>query len=387
MKITRIDIYMLDAGAQRAKRRPVCCRISTDEGICGDGEAGIAFGLSAPAGIGVIQDLATVLIGMNPMRVDAIWEKLFKESFWGQGGGPVFFSGMSAIDIALMDIKGKALGVPVYELLGGKYRDKLRCYASQLQFGWNESIGPFGPKEEYAAIAKYAMDDGYDAIKVDFTWFDRNRRAIDFDKCEGFLSLDFLRMVEERMAAIRETCGNVDMIMENHARTDTISSIKLGELCDKYGIYAYEEPTSLLNLDALKNVQARVKTPIAAGERIYTRWQYINFFKNNAIQLVQPDACNCGGITECKKICDMAHAFDVKAQIHCAGGPISTAAAITNFAIYEHHFRSTQPSVTALGKYDYQPKDGMYEIPNLPGIGQEMSEFAIESALAHVTVE
>ena len=392
MKITKVDIYMLDAGAQRASRRPICCRIWTDEGIYGDGEAGIAFDYAAPAGVGMLQDLSRLIIGLDPMRVDAIWEKLFKLTFWGQGGGPVVFAGISAIDIALMDIKGKALGVPVYELLGGKFRDNVRCYASQLQFGWNDRIGPWGATQEYVDICKYAMSEGYDAVKIDFIAYDREGKDIDFERCEGFLEKDIYDMAEERIVAIREACGDLDIIMENHGRTDSISAVKLGELCDKYNLYCLEEPATPLNTEFHKRVHDRIKTPIGSGERIYTRWQFLNFFRDNSIQLVQPDACNCGGITECKKICDMAHAFDVKAQVHCAGGPISPAAAlqltaaITNFAIYEHHFRSTQPAITCLGKYDYQPSNGKYKIPELPGIGQELSDYAIKTALVHVAV-
>ena len=119
MKITKVDIYMLDATAQRASRRPICCRVWTDEGFYGDGEAGIAFDYAAPAGIGMLQDISRLVIGKDPMRTDELWERMFKVSFWGQGGGVVVFAGMSALDIALMDIKGKALGVPIYQLLGG----------------------------------------------------------------------------------------------------------------------------------------------------------------------------------------------------------------------------------------------------------------------------
>ena len=142
-----------------------------------------------------------------------------------------------------------------------------------------------------------------------------------------------------------------------------------------------------------KLIREKVRTPLASGERLYTRWQFLNYFKDNSIQLVQPDACNCGGISECRKICTMAEAFDVKAQIHCAGGPISTAAALqltaatTNFAIYEHHFRSTQPAIARLGKYDYQPVNGKFYVSDRPGIGQELSEAAIAEALVHVTVD
>ena len=293
MKITKVDIYMLDAGAQRASRRPICCRVWTDEGIYGDGEAGIAFDYAAPAGVGMLQDLSRLIIGMDPMRVDAIWEKLFKLTFWGQGGGPLVFAGISAIDIALMDIKGKALNVPVYELLGGKFRDNVRCYASQLQFGWNEKIGPWGPTQEYVDICKYAMSEGYDAVKIDFIAYDREGKDIPYEECEGFLSHDLYALAEERIAAIRQECGHLDIIMENHGRSDSISAVKLGELCDKYDLYCLEEPTTVLNTEFHKRVQRRIRTPIGSGERIYTRWQYLNFFRDNSIQLVQPDACNC----------------------------------------------------------------------------------------------
>ena len=257
-----------DAGAQRASRRPICCRVHTDEGIYGDGEAGIAFDYAAPAGVGMLQDLSRLIIGEDPMRVDAIWEKLFKVSFWGQGGGPVVFAAISAIDIALMDIKGKALNVPIYELLGGKFRDNVRCYASQLQFGWNDRIGPWGSKEEYADICRYAMDEGYDAVKIDFITYDRQGKDIDFTRCEGFLDKDLLEMAEERIVAIQEACGDkLDIIMENHGRTDSISALRMGELCDKYGLYCLEEPTTVLNTEFHKRVQSRVKTPIGSGER------------------------------------------------------------------------------------------------------------------------
>ena len=178
MKITKVDIYMLDATAQRASRRPICCRVWTDDGFYGDGEAGIAFDYAAPAGIGMLQDISRLIIGKDPMRTDELWERMFKISFWGQGGGPVVFAAISAIDIALMDIKGKVLNVPIYELLGGKVNDSIRCYASQLQFGWNEDVGPRGTAKEYADICKYAMSEGYDAVKLDFTMYDRDKKDI-----------------------------------------------------------------------------------------------------------------------------------------------------------------------------------------------------------------
>jgi galactonate dehydratase len=394
MKITQVDVYLLDAGEQRANRIPIVCRVHTDEGIYGDGEAGIAYISGQLAAYGMVVDLAKRIIGKDPMQIEKIWENLLKTTFWGQSTGPIINAGISAIDIALWDIKGKALGVPVYQLLGGKCWDKLRCYASQLQFGWTSKIGPYGKTEDYVMITKHAMSEGYDAVKIDFTWFGRDAKPIPHYEVEGLVKREFLDMVEERMAAIRDECGyDLDIIVENHSRTDAYSALAIGELCDKYKMYAYEEPTSLLNPDMHNLVREKVRTPIASGERIYTRWGYYNYFKNNSIALIQPDVCNSGGLTETKKICDLAHIFDAKVQAHVAGGPISTAAAlhletsIPNFAIHEHHFRSTQESVAVLGKYNYQPVDGYYSVPELPGLGQEISDFALKTALKHECIK
>ena len=138
MKITSIDIIDVanDFQSATSKWRPVVVRINTDEGISGYGEVGLAYGVGASGGFGVARDLAGILLGMDPMRSEAIWEKMLRKTFWGQGGGGIFSAAMSGIDIALWDIKGKALNVPLYQLLGGKTRDKIRAYASQLQFGW-----------------------------------------------------------------------------------------------------------------------------------------------------------------------------------------------------------------------------------------------------------
>ena len=195
------------------------------------------------------------------------------------------------------------------------------------------------------------------------------------------------------MKAVRDLGYDFDLIGENHGRTDAVSAVMIGERCDKYKVMALEEPVIPMNPMMQKAVHDKVKTPIASGERLYGRWHYMNNFAENNVQLLQPDICNCGGLTESKKICDMAQVFDVTVQAHCAGSPISTAAAlhieaaIPNFCIHEHHFRSTQPDLTRLCKYDYQPVKGIYTVPELPGLGQEMTKDAMDNALMHVTVD
>lgn len=138
MKITSVDIIDVanDFASATSKWRPVVVKINTDEGISGFGEVGLAYGVGASAGIGMAKDLVAIIIGMDPMNNEAIWEKMLKKTFWGQGGGGIFSAAMSGIDIALWDIKGKAWGVPLYKMLGGKSREKIRTYASQLQFDW-----------------------------------------------------------------------------------------------------------------------------------------------------------------------------------------------------------------------------------------------------------
>lgn len=395
MKITQMDVYLLNAGDQAKMRRPVVCRIMTDEGIYGDGEAGVAIGTGAYAAVGLLKDFAKIIMGQDPMNVGPIWTKLLKESYWGQAGGAIIFAAISAIDIALLDIKGKALGVPCYQLLGGKYRDSFRCYASQLQFGWGDEVGPFGSVEEYVHITKKALDEGFDAVKTDFIMFDRDGKSIPKSACEGVLKYDLLNIFEERLAAIRNELGyDFDIIVENHSRTDAVSAAIIGEICDKYKIFALEEPTTPLNPDSHLPARRKIKTPLASGERIFSRWGFYNFIKNDGIQLLQPDICNCGGLTEAKRICDMAEVFDCTVQAHVAGSPISTAAAlhlqaaIPNFCIHEHHYRSTAKGTIDLGKYDYQPvSNGKITVPELPGLGQEISDFGIKTAIEHVCVK
>lgn len=387
MKIISVDIIDVKNPLQSAvaKWRPIVVRINTDEGISGFGEVGMAYGVGASAGFGMAKDLAAIIIGMDPMQSEKIWDKMQKKTFWGQGGGTVVSAGMSAIDIALWDIKGKALNVPCYQLLGGKYRDTLRTYASQLQFGWGDAekkeilITP----AQYASAAEKALEDGYDAIKVDVNEIDEQGGLKKRNLYGVFADRD-LMVGYKRIKAIREAVGDaIDIIVEAHALTDTASAIRFGKMIEEFRISAYEEPTMALNAGQLKEVKKNINIPIAAGERIYTRWGFRPFFEDHIIDLIQPDLGTCGGLSEAKKICDMGHIYDTTCQIHVCGGPIMTAAAlqlecaIPNFAIHELHRYALLEGNRQTCKYDYLPKNGQYEIPDLPGIGQELTERSI----------
>lgn len=391
MKVTSVDVYALKHRGPAGSMRGIGCRVFTDEGIYGDGEAGISYGVGAPAAFSMIQALAPLIIGQDPMRNEFLWEKMFKETFWGQAGGAIFYAGMSALDMALFDIKCKALNVPAYQLLGGKQRDKLRAYASQLQLGWVDDDAPGWrlavTDEDYAREAQIAVEDGYDAIKVDFLSVSPEGRLRTPEESCGLLPKKTVRNVTDRIRATREAVGpDVDIIIENHSNTDALSSTLIGQAAEEYDIMYYEEVCTPLNPMVMKNVKNRVNIPIANGERVFTRWGYLQFLLDDSMHVLQPDICLCGGITEAKKICDLAHIFDATIQVHTCGSPLTLAAAlqleaaIPNFCIHEHHVINKVLWNRELGKYDIAAEKGYFAVPDRPGWGQEFSEYAVSHA-------
>ena len=391
MKITSIDLIALEKDPG-CLSRPVLCRVNTGEGIYGIGEAGVAIGTGSPAAFAQMKDLAPMILGADPEDNEVLWEKMFRQSFWAQGNGAIVMAAISAIDIALWDIKAKAAKLPLYKLLGGKHRDKLRCYASQLQFGWGvDSFNPHkavsGDPSFYAEAAQKAAAQGYTAIKTNFMRFDKNGVILPYTAAITHLEKDFLRLVEARIKATRDAVGrDVEIIMENHALTDAATSLQIAKIAEPYDIMFYEEPTPALNPQVMRKIACGTSIPLATGERTYTRWGFLPLLETHCLQIIQPDVGNCGGVTEAKKICDLAHIYDVSVQTHICSSPVSVAvsahleAALTNFIIHEHHLCNTLPSTVAECVQDYQPKNGYIEIPEIPGHGNDIAENALKSA-------
>ena len=395
MKITSVECYLGDKGLGGF----VTVKVNTDEGISGFGEAGLAYGKCSEAAFGQCQDFARMVLGMDPFNTEEIWEHLHRHTFWGMGGGVVVTSAMAAIDTACWDIKGKALNMPVYKLIGGKTNKKLRAYASQLQFGWrtliekNDALTLLYDPKDYYDVVKDAMAEGYDAVKIDPVFAPLEERpmaevmATQGNQIRGcYREHDLTRSVE-RIAAAREAGGpDLDIIVEIHSLLDANTAALLGQALEPYRIMYYEEPTMPCNPGVFKHIKERCKLPLATGERSYTRWGFRQFFEDRTLDIIQPDLCNTGGITETKKICDMAQVYDVGVQIHVCGGPIATGAAlqveaaIPNFVIHEEHNANLLKIFKESGKYYHAPVNGFYEVPELPGIGQEMSEQAMATA-------
>ena len=393
MKITKIDVFQFRCDVP-IPNRPVGCRIYTDEGIYGDGEGSMSYGTGSEAAFGMIEALANMVIGMDPLDNELIWDKMHRTTFWGQSPGPVVFSGMSAIDTALWDIKGKVFGVPLYRLLGGKFRPDLRCYASQLQHGFKGYHDFAFSTDKYVDVSKYAVEElGYDAIKIDFLTFDREPgRPLTNEQRRGPMTPYYVQLAAERVAAVREAVGpNVDIIIENHSNLDALSAVQFARAAEPYNIFFFEEPNTPTPKTA-KYIKENVNIPIANGERIFSRWQYAPYFEDMSIQIAQPDLTSCGGLTEGKKICDMAHTYDIAIQAHVCGTPLSQAlalhleSAIPNFIIHEMHCSALHQYIRDLCIYDYQPVKGRFVTPELPGIGNEWTEKAMVEARMKKTV-
>ena len=391
MKVTHVEIFDIHC-PDRPPWNPVFVRVHTDEGIHGIGEAGLAYDWGHSAAAAMIKEITeAVLIGFDPFKTELLWSRMLRESFWGLGGGPVLYAAMSAIDTALWDIKGKALGLLVYQLLGGKTNDNLRTYASQLQFDWDKDCTKMLTPADYARAAAKAMAEGYDAVKVDPIVYDANGDS-SFDRTKLFTPAQ-MKLFGDRLRAIRAEVGDeVDIIFESHSLMGAASAIQMGRVIEEVGCMMYEEPVNYLNSKVHKKVSDGVNVPIAGGERLYHRWDVRQYFEDQSIDVLQPDVGLCGGFTEAKKVCDYADVYDIRIQAHVCGGPVATAAslqleaAIPNFLIHEHHTYAIKHWNRELCIQDYQPVNGRFQVPDLPGIGIELNDEIVKRS-PNVTVK
>lgn len=384
MKIDRIEIFDIQMPLDiKIPWHPVLVRVHTDSGITGVGEVGLAYGIGHQAGAYAAKELAErFVIGADPFGREALWERIYRSSFWGQAGASHVLAALSGIDTALWDIQGKALGVPCYQLLGGKCRDRLRTYASQLQLGWGDEYLQLAAPEDYGRSAEAARKQGYTCVKVDPINMDHNGDRI-YQHTTYFTSSQ-IDLFRARMAAVRSALGpEGEIILEVHSLTSGPCAIQLAEALQEYGIYYFEEPVSYTNSKMQAYVAQRTRIPLAAGERIFSRWGLRPYLEEQSLEVLQPDIGLVGGLTEAKKMCDYAHIYDVTVQVHVCGSPVATAAsihleaAIPNFLIHEHHSHAMKSYNVELCDIDLQPVDGYFEIPDRPGLGIALNDEVI----------
>jgi galactonate dehydratase len=336
-------------------------KIETDAGVTGWGEPvveGRALTVEA-----AVKELGDYLIGKDPRLIEDHWTVMHRGGFYR--GGPILMSAIAGIDQALWDIKGKALGVPVHELLGGKLRDTIKVYS------W---IGGDRPAE-VAAGAREMVARGFLALKMNGT---EELQIVD--------SHDRIDAAVERVAMVREAVGpNIGIAVDFHGRVHRPMARALVKELEPYRLMFIEEPVLSENREALKEIAALGSTPIALGERLYSRWDFKSVFEEGVVDIIQPDLSHAGGITECRKIAAMAEAYDVAVAPHCPLGPIALAACLQldavsyNCFIQEQslgiHYNAANDLLDyAANKDVFRYEDGYVAIPDGPGLGVEIDE-------------
>ena len=352
MKITAVTPIPVSSSTPFGARNYMFVKVETDEGITGWGEA-----TSGPLAVAtMVEEFGAQLIGNDPGRIEQHWQTLYHH--FHVRGGVVQLSAISGIEIALWDIKGKALGAPVYELLGGPMRDRIWCYGR-----WDGAT-----PEAAVERALSFTEQGITALKGD-----------PFDHRGLFIPIEAERGAIAKLEAVREAVGDdVELLVEVHGRLAPSDAIRIGNAMEQYRPFVYEEPVPPQNIDALQRVAESVSIPIATGERLYTKWDYADLLSRQIVAMIQPDIVQGGGILELKKIAAMAEAHYVGFQPHNPYGPLCTIASlhldacVPNFMIQEGGIHPWFQDVC----FDNFPKqkDGFLPLPQGPGLGVEVDE-------------
>lgn len=356
MKIIDVKPFVVDC----FRTNWVFVKIYTDEGITGVGEGTLEY--KEKAFLGALEHIKEYLLGKNPFQIEEHFHKIYRDAYWR--GGPVLMSALSAVEMALWDILGKSLGVPVYQLMGGKVHDKVRIYVN----GW--FAGAKEP-EEFAEKAKIAVQRGVTAMK----WDPFGKSYLEISNAE-------LDKALRNVAAVREAVGNqVDLLIEGHGRFNIPTGIKIAKELEQFKPMFFEEPVPPDNLDALKAVREKSPVAISAGERLYTRWDYKPLFDKMPCDYIQPDISHAGGIMELKKIAAEAECRYLPFAPHNPSGPVANAATLQlaascpNFCILEIMY-SDVPWRKDVTDEALEYQDGYITIPDKPGLGIEIDEEA-----------
>ena len=372
MKITAAAIYLVRVDG----RHPIVVELETDAGVTGLGEAGIAYGVGETAAAGMIKDLAeAIVLGQDPFRIEAVWSAMYDHSFWAKRGGPIVFADISAIEQALWDIKGKALKLPVYELLGGKVRDRVRLYANGWSFRANTA-------DEFARATERVLKDGYTALKLYplATPISDNPHGMIRHVSQRSIDREAVELAVARVRAVRKAIGpNVDLMCDMSGELTTDAIVSLARRLEEFDLMFLEEPVDPFDLESMRAVAEAVKMPIAAGERLYTRYDFRRLLELRAAQVPQPDVATAGGLFEVKKIAAMAEAFNLCVAPHLCAGPICTAATLqldatlTNLLIQEvYPYRVPEHFAIVDRAPELEVKSGYLAIPDRPGFGVEL---------------
>ena len=366
MQITALKTVVVNA----EMRNWVFVKIETDQpGLYGWGEASLEW--KTRAVVGAVEDFAPMLLGEDPFRIEHIFQKLYRQSFWRVGA--IGLSAISGIDQALWDIKGKALNVPVFELLGGRVRDRVRMYThlggGDMRAVYETSTSP--DPTIFADRAAEVVARGYTAVKVLIT-----------PPTETLNSIAAYRYAEAAMKSMRDAVGeDVDIMVDCHGRHAPANALEFCKVLAPYRPYFVEEPVPPENVDAMAEVRRASPVPIATGERLLTRHDFRPIFEKQACDVIQPDLCHCGGLWEAKKIAAMAEVYYLGVAPHNPLGPVANAAALhfalstPNFLIQEDMLGDV-PWRWEVVRSSLTTQNGYWLPAGAPGLGIEIDEAA-----------
>ncbi len=354
MKITKINTYLV---------RPRWCMVEvlTDSDLVGWGEAVIEGKASTVEAC--VKEMEEYVLGKDPTKIEDIWNLLYRAAFYR--GGPIIMSAIAGIDQALWDIKGKLLGVPVHELLGGKCRDKIKVYC------W---VGGDRPNE-VAAAAKAKKEEGFSAIKMNAT--EELQMVDSYEKIDAVL---------ERVASIREACGKYfGIAIDFHGRVHKPMAKILAKKLEEFNPMFIEEPVLSEHMEDFVEIARCTSTPIATGERLFSKYDFKRLLNAGGVSIIQPDLSHAGGITEVRKIAAMAEAYDVALAPHCPLGPIALSACLQVDAVSYNAFIQEQSmgihynvgkSVLDYvnNKEVFEFKNGWVDMPKGAGLGVDVNK-------------
>jgi galactonate dehydratase len=361
LKITDVDwAYMRGHGVH------LLVRIHTNQGVVGMGE-----GIDAVRGSsGLMEWFRDQMIGENPLNVDRVWEKLRRRGIFHGAQAGMFVAALSGVDLALWDTTGKALGLPVYQLLGGKFRDKIRMYCDT---GGARSERP----EDLAQGAREKIDMGFTAVKFDLD------NAADPDRWDTFnwtASNSEIDHMVAKVAATREAIGTkYDLMCDCHGRYDLHSAMRIAKQLEPYRLHFLEEPVPAESVDAMAEITHSTSTPICAGENLYLRYGFRDLLEQQAVDMIMPDIQKCGGLSEARKIANLAETYYIPFSPHNVVSPLGTmaschvCASVPNFSVLEWHWAGRLEQWNALPTTDDATiRDGHITLTDKPGIGIDL---------------
>ncbi len=364
MKIAAVRTVVCNA----EMRNWVFVRVETDQpGLWGWGEGSLEW--KTRSVVGAVEDFVPMLLGEDPTRIEHLYQKLYRQSFWRVG--VIGLSAISAIEQACWDILGKSLGQPVYKLIGGAVRDKVRMY-THLGGGDMRAVYETQAAADPAIFVERALEvvaRGYNAVKVLIT-----------PPTEALNSIAAYRYAERMMAALRDAVGeSVDIMVDCHGRHSLANALEFCRVLAPFRPYFVEEPVPPENVDVMAEVRKMSPVPIATGERRVTRYEFREIFEKQACHVVQPDLCHCGGLWEAKKIAAMAEVYGMGVAPHNPLGPIANAVALhfdlstPNFLIQEDML-SDVPWRWDVVRHSLRSEGGYWMPADAPGLGIEVDE-------------